>query len=171
MNDELKAFIRDIPDFPKKGIVFKDISPLLQSPDAFRRAIALLAAGGDREVELVAAIEARGFILGGAVAERLGIGFAPIRKAGKLPHETVREEYELEYGRDSLEMHRDAVVPGQRVLVVDDVLATGGTADAAARLVERCGGRVAGFSFLIELAFLEGRRKIERYPLTALIRY
>jgi adenine phosphoribosyltransferase len=120
---------------------------------------------------VVAAVEARGFILGGAVAERLGVGFIPIRKAGKLPYETVREEYELEYGKDSLELHRDAVGSGQRVLIVDDVLATGGTAAASARLVERSGGSVAGFSFLIELGFLEGRRKTEPYPVTALIRY
>ena len=171
MNDELKAFVRDIPDFPKKGIIFKDITPLLGSPEAFRRAIALLAAGGGRGVDVVAAVEARGFILGGAVAERLGIGFVPIRKAGKLPFDTVREEYDLEYGSDALEMHRDAVESGQRVLIVDDVLATGGTAAASARLVEARGGRVAGFSFLIELSFLEGRRKIEKYPMTALIRY
>jgi adenine phosphoribosyltransferase len=171
MNDDLKDLIRDVPDFPKPGIVFKDITPLLRSPEGFGRAVALLAAAGGHDADVVAAVEARGFILGGAIAERLGIGFVPIRKAGKLPHRTLREEYDLEYGRDSLEMHADAFASGARVLIVDDVLATGGTAEAAARLVEHAGGEVAGFSFLIELGFLEGRRRLERYPLTVLIRY
>jgi adenine phosphoribosyltransferase len=167
---DLRQFIRDVPDFPKKGIVFKDITPLLGSPAALRGAVSAMLEGAG-EVDIVAAVEARGFILGGAIAERLGVGFVPVRKAGKLPHETIREEYALEYGTDALEIHRDAIRSGQRVLLVDDVLATGGTAQAAARLVERCGGQVARLCFLGELGFLGGRKRIEGYAVTAAIRF
>src|SRR5207248_5462831 len=157
----LKDHIRDIPDFPKPGVVFKDITPLLADVDAFRFAVDAIAdhfAGN--EVHKVIGVEARGFIIAAPVAYRFGAGFIPIRKAGKLPWEIEREEYELEYGTDLLEIHRDAVAPGERVLIVDDVIATGGTAAATARLAERLGGVVLGFAFVIELGFLEGRKKL-----------
>src|SRR5438105_684108 len=159
----LKDHIRDIPDFPKPGVVFKDITPLLADVDAFRFAIDAIAdhfAGG--EVHKVLGVEARGFIVAAPVAYRFGAGFVPVRKAGKLPWDIEREEYELEYGTDLLEIHRDAIVPGERVLIVDDVIATGGTAAATASLVERLGGEVVGFAFVIELEFLKGRKKIDR---------
>ena len=168
----LKDHIRDIPDFPKPGVVFKDITPLLADVDAFRFAVDAIAdhfAGS--EVDKVLGVEARGFIIAAPVAYRFGAGFVPVRKAGKLPDEIEAEEYELEYGTDLLEIHRDAVQPGDRVLVVDDVMATGGTAAAAVRLVERLGGQVVGLSFIIELAFLGGRRKIGRLPIVSLIVY
>jgi len=168
----LAEFIRDVPDFPKPGIVFKDITPLLQDAGAFRQAVAQLAepfrgAG----VDLVVAAEARGFIFGGAVACALGAGFVPVRKPGKLPADTTAEEYELEYGTDALEIHTDAVQPGQRVLLLDDLLATGGTMAATAKLVEGLGGEVAGIAFLIELNFLAGREKLKGYDLVTLIQY
>lgn len=164
--------IRDVADFPKPGIIFKDITPLLADPAAFRQAVDQLAepfrgAG----VELVVAAEARGFIFGGAVACQLGAGFVPVRKPGKLPHETAEETYELEYGTDALEIHTDAVRPGQRVLLLDDLLATGGTMLATARLVEKLGAEVVGMVFLIELSFLAGREKLKDYRLVTLIQY
>lgn len=164
--------IRDVADFPKPGIIFKDITPLLADPAAFRQAVDQLAepfrgAG----VELVVAAEARGFIFGGAVACELGAGFVPVRKPGKLPHETAEETYELEYGTDALEIHTDAVRPGQRVLLLDDLLATGGTMLATARLVEKLGAEVVGMVFLIELSFLAGREKLKDYRLVTLIQY
>ncbi len=164
--------IRDVADFPKPGIIFKDITPLLADPAAFRQAVDQLAepfrgAG----VELVVAAEARGFIFGGAVACELGAGFVPVRKPGKLPHETAEEAYELEYGTDALEIHTDAVRPGQRVLLLDDLLATGGTMLATARLVEKLGAEVGGVVFLIELSFLAGREKLKDYRLVTLIQY
>ena len=158
----LKAKIRHVPDFPKAGILFYDITTLLREPAGFRLAIDSLALPyADRHVDLVVGIESRGFILGAAVADRLGAGFAPIRKPGKLPARTVRESFQLEYGSDSLEMHQDAMQHGQRVLIVDDVLATGGTAAAAASLVRQCGGDLVGLAFLIELIALKGRSKLE----------
>src|SRR5205823_11396762 len=169
----LKDHIRDIPDFPKPGVVFKDITPLLADVDAFRFAVDAVAdhfAGG-REVHKVLGVEARGFIIAAPVAYRFGAGFVPVRKPGKLPWELEREEYELEYGTDLLEIHRDAIAPGERVLIVDDVIATGGTAAATARLVEKLGGEVAGFSFLLELAFLDGRAKIDDYRLHTVMTY
>ncbi len=164
--------IRDVADFPKPGIIFKDITPLLADPAAFRQAVDQLAepfrgAG----VELVVAAEARGFIFGGAVACELGAGFVPVRKPGKLPYETAEETYELEYGTDALEIHTDAVRPGQRVLLLDDLLATGGTMLATARLVEKLGAEVVGMVFLIELSFLAGREKLKDYRLVTLIQY
>ena len=157
----LKAKIRQVPDFPKKGILFYDITTLLRDPEGFRAAIDVLTAPyRDAGIDLVVAVESRGFILGAAVADRLGAGFVPVRKVGKLPARTVRATYQLEYGTDSLEMHEDAVVPGQRVLVVDDVLATGGTARATVDLVKGRGGEVCGVAFLVELAFLNGRSKL-----------
>ena len=164
-NDELerrvKTLIRDIPDYPKPGILFKDITPLLADPSAFAAATESMAnAFMDAKISHIVAIESRGFILGGPVAQRLGAGFVPVRKPGKLPFETRNERYELEYGTDVLEIHADACAEGSRVLIVDDVLATGGTADAARRLVESLGATVVGFSFLIALSFLPGQKRL-----------
>lgn len=169
---DLRELIRDIPDWPKEGIVFKDITPLLKDAGSFAKAIDDLAAHYEgKTIDLVLGAEARGFIIGGALAYKLGCGFVPARKPGKLPWDTTSAEYELEYGTDSLEIHTDGVFPGAKVLVVDDVLATGGTASAKARLVEQLGGEVAGLAFLIELTFLNGRRKLEGYDVFALIEY
>ncbi|MBV8159534.1 MAG: adenine phosphoribosyltransferase [Acidimicrobiia bacterium] len=168
----LKDHIRDIPDFPSPGVVFKDITPLLGDVDGFRFAVDAIAdhfAGN--EVHKVLGVEARGFIVAAPVAYRFGAGFVPVRKAGKLPWDIEREEYELEYGSGLLEIHRDAVHPGENVLIVDDVLATGGTASAAARLVERLGARVLGLGFVIELAFLHGRDRLEDQELVSLLVY
>jgi len=170
--DGLKRTIRDVPDFPKPGIVFKDITPLLGSATAFRQAVDMLVVlCGDRPVDKVAAIESRGFILGSLVASRLGVGFVPVRKPGKLPARTISASYQLEYGSDSLELHADALREGERVLVVDDVIATGGTAQAVARLVEQLGGKVAAYAFLVELGFLDGRAKLDGYEVLSLISY
>ncbi|MBN2347104.1 MAG: adenine phosphoribosyltransferase [Candidatus Aminicenantes bacterium] len=169
---DLEKIIRDVPDFPQKGIVFKDITPLLQDGAAFRLALnRMLKKYLEETVDKVLAVEARGFILGGVLAYKLGCGFVPARKPGKLPYRTIKEEYTLEYGSNALEVHEDAVKPGERVLIVDDLLATGGTALAAARLVERLGGEVAGIEFLIELDFLHGRDSLSGYRVNSLIRY
>jgi adenine phosphoribosyltransferase len=168
----LKDHIRDIPDFPKPGIVFKDITPLLADVDAFRFAVDAIADHfADRPVDKVLGVEARGFILAAPVAYRFGAGFVPVRKAGKLPWEIEKEEYELEYGTDLLEVHRDALAPGERALVVDDVLATGGTAAASLNLVRKLGAEVAGFGCVIELGFLEGRRKLAGTDVVSLVAY
>jgi len=168
----LKAAVRDVPDFPKPGIVFKDITTLLQDPVLLRRAVDLLAVlAGDLEVDKVLAIESRGFILGGALAPRLGAGLVPARKPGKLPWRTRQASYQLEYGTDSIEVHEDAFGAGDRVLVVDDVIATGGTARAAGELVSASGATVAGFLFLLELTFLPGREKLAGHEVRALLRY
>ncbi|MFH1716377.1 MAG: adenine phosphoribosyltransferase [Planctomycetota bacterium] len=169
---DLRKYIRDIPDWPKKGILFRDITPLLADPDAFAAAVdALCADFADMGIEYVAAVEARGFIFGAVVAEKLGAGFVPIRKKGKLPWQTESITYDLEYGTDTLEIHRDAVRKQARVLMIDDLLATGGTMAAACRLVEKAGGRVAGIAFLIELVFLGGREKLADYEVTSIISY
>jgi adenine phosphoribosyltransferase len=169
---DLKMNIRDIPDFPKPGIMFKDITPLLSNHAAFRKAIKDISGHfAGQEIDLILGAEARGFIFGSALAYEMGVGFIPARKPGKLPHKTTNATYELEYGTDSLEIHEDAIAPGQRVLVVDDVLATGGTARAKADLIEKLQGEVAGLAFLIELAFLEGRVKLGGYDVFSLIRY
>lgn len=169
---ELTRFIRDVPDFPKKGILFKDITPLLRDPGALAHAADAMAAPWmGRAVQQVVGMESRGFLFGPLVAERLGAGFIPIRKPGKLPAATIAEEYSLEYGTDRLEMHRDAVAPGESILVVDDLLATGGTAGAALKLVRKAGGKVAGASFLVELDFLAGRAKLEGAEVHSLIHY
>ncbi len=170
--EALKAAIRDVPDFPKPGVVFKDITTLLLDPVLFRRSIDLLvAACGDRPVDKVVAIESRGFLFGGAVAHQLGAGFVPVRKPGKLPCRTVEASYELEYGTDTVEMHEDALTAGDRVLIVDDVIATGGTARAAGELTERLGATVSAFVFLVELSFLAGREKLAGHDIVSLIRY
>lgn len=170
--ERLKALIRDIPDFPKPGIVFKDITPLLESPQAFNEvAPALWEPWEGESIDKVVGVEARGFIFAAPVALHCGAGFVPIRKPGKLPAEVEAEEYELEYGTDLIEIHRDAIAGGERVLIVDDVLATGGTAAAAVRLVQRLGGEVAGIAFLIELSFLAGRSRLDGYRLHSVIEY
>jgi adenine phosphoribosyltransferase len=168
---DLARHIRDIPDFPKPGILFKDITPLLADPAAFRETIDRLADGFRGRVDTVLGIESRGFIVGAAVAYALGTGLALVRKPGKLPAQTYAAHYELEYGKDTLEIHRDAIGHGHRVLLVDDLLATGGTASAAAELIKRCGGTITGFSFIVELAFLGGRKRIGDYEVRSLIRY
>jgi len=167
---DLSSYIRDIPDFPQKGIVFKDITPLLADPDAFRNAVDVLASEYvDLGVTKVLGAEARGFIFGGALAYKLGAGFIPARKPGKLPWQTTKAEYALEYGTDSLEMHMDAISPDDVVLIVDDVLATGGTAAAKAQLATSTGASLAGFAFLIELDFLGGRAKLGESKVRSLI--
>jgi adenine phosphoribosyltransferase len=167
---DIESLIRDIPDFPKPGVIFKDITPLLASPEGFKEAIERMAQPYlDSGVTKVLGAEARGFILGGALACRLGSGFIPARKPGKLPWKTTSVEYSLEYGTDQLEMHTDAGVPGDRVLIVDDVLATGGTAAAKADLVTRNGGIVVGYSFLMELDFLHGRDKLGDLQISSLV--
>jgi len=172
MTDALKSRIRHVPDFPKAGILFYDVTTLLRDPDGFRIAIdAMTSPFAPAGIDLVVGIESRGFILGSAVADRLGTGFVPIRKLGKLPAETVRASYALEYGTDSLEMHRDAITPGQRVLIVDDLLATGGTANAAVQLVKQLGGVVQGIAFLIELVGLDGRSKLEGEQVYTVLSY
>jgi adenine phosphoribosyltransferase len=169
---DLKRYIRDVPDFPKPGIVFKDITPLLRAPEALRHTLEALAAPfRGKGVNLVAGIESRGFIFGSCVAGILGTGFIPIRKPGKLPWTKRSHEYALEYGKDTLEIHDDAAGPGDRVLIIDDVLATGGTAAAAHALVSACGAEVAGFAVVIELDFLEGRRKLPGTTVHSLIQY
>ncbi len=170
--ESLKATIRTVQDFPKEGIGFKDITTLVKNGDALVAAVDEMANQfSPRDFDLVLGIEARGFIFGAAMAYKWRKGFIPVRKPGKLPAETVHAEYELEYGTDSLEVHRDAIVPGQRVLVVDDLLATGGTVAAVCQLVEQLGGIVAGVGFLIELDFLHGRDKIQQYNVASLISY
>ena len=170
--EQIEALIRDVPDFPEPGIVFKDITPVLADPIAFSTIVDLIVVHfGRGNVDKVVGIEARGFILGAPVAYHFGAGVIPVRKKGKLPHETLEEAYALEYGTAALEIHKDAVQPGERVLVVDDVLATGGTAKAAASLVERVGGKVCGIATLIELEFLHGRDKLQGYDLFTLIHY
>jgi adenine phosphoribosyltransferase len=170
--ENLQAKIRDVPDFPQPGIVFKDIMPLLADPDSFREAIDLLAEWVEpRKPDVILGAEARGFILGAALAYKLGCGFVAARRPGKLPWKTVSSTYALEYGENSLELHADAIADGARVLVHDDVLATGGTARAICDLVEQLGGEIVGVEFLIELAFLDGRQHLENYDVHSLITY
>ena len=168
---DLARYIRDIPDFPKPGIVFKDITPLLADSVAFRATVDRFVERYRSQVDMVLGIESRGFIVGGPVAYGLGTGLALVRKPGKLPHQTYAARYELEYGTDTLEIHHDAIGNGHRVVIIDDLLATGGTASAAVELVERCGGRVVGCAFIIELAFLRGRERLRDRDVFSLIRY
>ena len=170
--DVLRTSIRDIPDFPKPGVTFKDITPLLADPVAFSTAVdAIVVSFGRGTIDKVVGIEARGFIIAAPVAYHFGAGFIPLRKPGKLPYETVSEAYELEYGSETLELHVDAFSEGDRVLIVDDVLATGGTAQAACNLVERAGGKVAGLAFVIELEFLKGSERLNGYDYTSLLKF
>lgn len=157
---------RDIADFPKPGVVFKDLTPLFGNPQAFSDVLGELATRHDGNVDLIAGVEARGFIIGAPLAQRMGVGFVPIRKKGKLPGDVIESSYDLEYGTATIEMQVGAVAPGARVLVVDDVLATGGTAVASCQLVERCGGEVIGFDALVELEFLNGRSRMGQWPVT-----
>jgi adenine phosphoribosyltransferase len=172
MAQDLKSTIRSVPDFPKKGILFRDITTLLKEPGAFREAVDLLTARYENMgITKVVSVESRGFILGAPLAYTLGAGFVPARKPGKLPAPALREEYALEYGTDAVEIHRDAIRAGDRVLVLDDLLATGGTILATCALVERLGGTIAGLAFLIELSFLGARKKLTNYEVFSLITY
>lgn len=172
MSSRALTLIRDVPDFPQPGILFKDITPVLADPHALREVIdAMAAAVREFQPDLIVGIESRGFIFGVPVAYALGLGFSPVRKVGKLPHTTVRREYALEYGTNTVEMHTDAIQPGQRVVIVDDLLATGGTAEAAGLLVEDLGGEVVGYCFLVELEFLNGRQRLPGRNVTAMVTY
>ena len=169
---DLKQMIRSVPDFPKPGINFFDITTLLKEPAGLKAAIeALCAPFADARIETVVGIESRGFILGSAVAQQIGAGFVPVRKPGKLPAKAIKEVYELEYGKDAIEIHADAIEKGQRVLIVDDVLATGGTAAATTRLVKQLGGELHGLAFLIELTFLEGKKKLTGENVYSVLQY
>lgn len=169
---DLAKLIRDVPDFPVKGVLFKDITTLLKDPDAFPEVIDALADHyADETIDLVAAIESRGFIFGAPLAYELAVGFVPIRKPGKLPADTISANYTLEYGTNALEIHKDAVQPGQRVLLVDDVLATGGSAKAAAELIEKLGGKVVSIAFVVDITALKGMDKLEGYEVFSLIKF
>ncbi len=168
----LKSRIRDIPDFPVEGILFRDLTPLWRDPEAFKVAVELLLEPfRNSEIDVVVAPEARGFVFGSVMAYLLGAGFAPVRKPGKLPAEKESVMYELEYGQNTLEIHRDAISSGERVLIVDDLLATGGTAEAIVKLVEKLGGKVAGIAFLVELTFLNGRERLSPHFVHTVIKY
>jgi len=170
--DRIRAAIRDVPDFPKPGIIFKDITPILSDAALFALVVDTFAARyASMEIAKIAAIESRGFIFGAPLAERIGAGFVPLRKFGKLPHTTMAESFELEYGSETLEIHTDAIAPGERVLVVDDLLATGGTASASVNLIRQIGGEVVEFAFLIELAFLSGRDRLQGIPVYSVVRF
>lgn len=170
--ERLRRTIRDIPDFPKPGILFKDITPVLSEPSLYAAVVDHLAAAhAAMGIDRVVGIEARGFLFAAPLAVRLGAGFVPVRKPGKLPHRTVRVDYALEYGSDALEAHEDAIRPGERVLLVDDLLATGGTAGAAAQLVERLGGQVVGAAFVVELGFLDGRLRLGALPVQSIVTF
>lgn len=172
ITDRLRAGVRDVPDFPKKGIVFKDITPLLSDHALFRASIDLfLERCRGKEIDKIVGIDARGFVFGSAVAYELGVGFVPIRKRGKLPYRTDIAKYSLEYGEAEVEMHTDAVTQGERVVLVDDLLATGGTSAAAAVLIRKAGGQLLEAQFLIELEFLEGRKRLEPTPVTSFLKY
>jgi len=168
----LEDYVRDVPDFPQQGVLFKDITPLLQNGAAFHTAIERMAAHyAGSGIQAVVGVESRGFIFGAPLAYMLNCGFVPVRKFGKLPSETVSVEYSLEYGTNVVEIHRDAIQPGQRVLIVDDLLATGGTVSAAMELVDKLGGHIAGIAFLVELTFLKGREQLKEHDVFALIKY
>ena len=169
---DLKQFVAIVPDYPKPGINFKDITPLMDNGTAYKYATdKIVEFAKDKQIDLVVGPEARGFIIGCPVAYSLGIGFAPVRKEGKLPRDTIKVSYGLEYGQDVLTIHKDSIKPGQRVLITDDLLATGGTIDATIQLVEQLGGVVAGIAFLIELSYLEGRKKLDGYEILTLMTY
>lgn len=169
---DLTQFIAIVPDYPKKGIVFKDITPLMNNGEAYKYATdQIVAYAKDKDIDIIVGPEARGFIIGCPVAYSLGVGFAPVRKEGKLPRETIKVSYGLEYGKDVLTIHNDAIKPGQRVLITDDLLATGGTIEATIKLVEQLGGVVAGIAFLVELGYLDGRKKLNGYDILTLMKY
>ncbi|OFX18199.1 MAG: adenine phosphoribosyltransferase [Armatimonadetes bacterium RBG_16_58_9] len=170
--ETVKQLIRDIPDFPAEGVLFRDITPVLQNPRAFHEVVcSMVERVKVMKPDVVVGVESRGFILGAPIALELDVGFVPVRKVGKLPAETVQAEYSLEYGTSVVEMHRDAITPGMRAVIVDDLLATGGTAKAAVQLVEELGGKVAGLGFLIELTFLHGRELLDGYHVDAVVKY
>lgn len=172
MTNDLKKYIRSIKDFPQPGIMFRDITTLLKNPEAVDLTLeSLLSLTNNIQIDKVVGIESRGFIFGAMLAQKLNAGFAPIRKPGKLPADKIKIEYELEYGTDTLEIHKDAILPGEKVLVHDDLLATGGTAEAACQLIEKLGGQVVQLSFIIELTFLNGREKLKKYSVQSLIKY
>jgi adenine phosphoribosyltransferase len=172
MTKDLKTYIRDIPDFPKKGIIFKDITTLLSDKDAFKKAIdVFIERYNDEKIDKIVAVDARGFIFGGVLAYALNTGFVPVRKKGKLPYKTISADYELEYGTDTLHAHEDSVVSGERVLIIDDLLATGGTAKAVCDLVKSLGGEIIEAAFLIELAFLNGRDKLKEHSVYSQLIY
>jgi adenine phosphoribosyltransferase len=172
LEEHLRQLIRSIPDFPKEGILFRDITTLLKDGEGFRMAVdAITAPYKDKSVSKIVCVEARGFLLGGAMAYLLGCGVVPVRKPGKLPHEIEKQDYTLEYGTACVEIHKDAIEPGESVLIVDDLLATGGTARAAADLVERLGGKILGIAFLVELLGLEGRKLLDKYDVFSVITY
>ena len=168
---KIRDFIRTIPDFPKKGILFRDITPLLRDKEAFRKAIALLQQECPEDIKTIIGIESRGFILGAALAANLKVGFIPIRKKGKLPYRTVEITYQLEYGTETIEIHTDSIQKGEEVILVDDLLATGGTAAASAKLIEKIGGKIIKILFLIELTDLKGREKLKKYNIFSLLKY
>ncbi len=169
---DLKKYIKDIPDFPETGVIFRDVTPLLADGDAYHEAISqLVAYAQDKDVDIVAGPEARGFLFGCPVATELKCGFVPVRKPGKLPREVVSKKYELEYGHNEIQMHSDSIQPGQNVLIVDDLIATGGTVVAAISLIEQMGGNVVGIAFLIELEALKGRKVLENYDVFSILKY
>jgi adenine phosphoribosyltransferase len=171
-NSLLEKSIRNIPDFPKPGILFRDVTTLIQNKEAFKKAVDLLAKKyKGKGFDKVVGVEARGFIFGAAVAIKIGAGFVPVRKKGKLPHKTISATYELEYGTDTLEIHKDAITPGEKVLIIDDLLATGGTVKAVTQLVNQLGGRICGIGFVIELVDLHGKDKLKEYPLYSLVKF
>ena len=168
----LTKFIRDVPDFPKKGIIFKDITPLLKNKKSLKTMVDIFYNYyKSKKIDKIVSMESRGFIIGSALAYKLGAGFVPVRKKGKLPYKTISVTYDLEYGKDTLEIHKDSINPGDHVLIIDDVLATGGTAKAVTELIEKLSGKIAGLGFLIELSFLKGRDKLDKYNLYSIITY
>jgi len=170
--EDLKAAVRDVADFPKPGIVFKDITPILADPKLFKHAVHLMAdTVGDLKIDKIVGIEARGFIFGAALAHHLGVGFIPLRKKGKLPWKTHEQAYSLEYGEAVIELHQDAVIEGEKVLLVDDLLATGGTTAAAIKLLERLNAKLVGIAYLVELTFLDGRSKLGQHPIHSILTY
>ncbi len=172
MNTDIKKYIRTVKDFPKKGIMFRDITTLLKAPEGLRTSFnALLEFTEGLKIDKVVGIESRGFVLGAMLAEKINAGFVPIRKPGKLPAETVKEEYSLEYGTDAIEIHKDSIEPGESILLHDDLLATGGTAKAAVNLIEKLGGKIVQVSFIVELSFLNGREKLKGYDVRSLVDY
>ncbi|MEK6906096.1 MAG: adenine phosphoribosyltransferase [Nanoarchaeota archaeon] len=169
---KIKEKIRTIPDFPKPGVMFRDVTTLFKDKDGMKKIMEIFYNKYKNvEIDVVAGIEARGFIIGGGLAEKLGVGFIPIRKKGKLPHETVNHEYNLEYGTDIVEIHKDAVSPGQKVLLVDDLIATGGTASASCHLIEKLGGNIVGCAFIIDLPDLKGKEKLSRYDVFSIVEF
>jgi adenine phosphoribosyltransferase len=170
--EALKKYIRDIPDFPKKGIIFKDMNTFPKFKEALRETVDILAAEfADEKIKYIVAVESRGFIFGAALAYKLGVGFIPVRKKGKLPAKTRSVTYALEYGTDTLEIHEDAIEKGDRVIILDDLLATGGTVEAVAKLVSELGAKIVGIAFVVELSFLEGRKKLSGYPVFSILQY